>query len=68
MILIMIWWFVSAHKWFKGPHINVEHAMLGRNDVVEGIAEHESTSDVHSVQKKDDGETPKTAAISEVTA
>lgn len=23
MLLIMIWWFISAHKWFKGPVINV---------------------------------------------
>ena len=36
MIFIMIWWFVSARKWFKGPHINVEHHMLGRS-VVEGV-------------------------------
>lgn len=24
MTFIIIWWFVSAHKWFKGPVINVE--------------------------------------------
>jgi hypothetical protein len=24
MSLVIIWWFVSAHKWFKGPVINVE--------------------------------------------
>lgn len=24
MTLVTIWWFVSAHKWFKGPVINVE--------------------------------------------
>lgn len=24
MSIVMIWWFVSAHKWFKGPVINVE--------------------------------------------
>ncbi|CAL3973013.1 unnamed protein product, partial [Diplocarpon coronariae] len=23
MILVVIWWFASAHKWFKGPKINV---------------------------------------------
>lgn len=45
MILIMIWWFVSAHKWFKGPHVNVEHAMYGHNDVVDGVEEPESSSD-----------------------
>lgn len=24
MMFVIIWWFVSAHKWFKGPVINVE--------------------------------------------
>ncbi|KAF8847560.1 amino acid transporter-like protein [Acephala macrosclerotiorum] len=38
MTFVIIWWFVSARKWFKGPVINVEHHMLGREDVVvEGV-------------------------------
>jgi hypothetical protein len=37
MLLVTIWWFVSAHKWFKGPKVNVEHMMLGRGEVVEGM-------------------------------
>ncbi|KZT57204.1 amino acid transporter [Calocera cornea HHB12733] len=28
MFLAMIWWVVDAHKWFKGPRVNVEHKML----------------------------------------
>jgi hypothetical protein len=36
MLMVTIWWFVSAHKWFKGPKVNVEHMMLGRGDVLEG--------------------------------
>lgn len=37
MVLVTIWWFVSAHKWFKGPKVNIEHMMLGREEaVVEG--------------------------------
>lgn len=36
MFLVTIWWFVSAHKWFKGPKVNIEHMMLGRGEVVEG--------------------------------
>jgi len=32
--MIMIWWVVSARKWFKGPKVNVQHLMLGRD--VEG--------------------------------
>ena len=40
----MIWWFVSARKWFKGPKVNVEHMMLGRNEVLEGKDEERSSS------------------------
>jgi hypothetical protein len=36
MTIVTIWWFVSAHKWFKGPKVNIEHMMLGRGEVVEG--------------------------------
>jgi amino acid transporter len=39
MVMIMIWWTVSARKWFKGPKVNVQHLMLGRvegGDVLEG--------------------------------
>lgn len=37
MIGVLIWWFVSARKWFKGPKVNVEHAMLGREgNLVDG--------------------------------
>jgi hypothetical protein len=34
--MVTIWWFVSAHKWFKGPKVNIEHMMLGRGDVLDG--------------------------------
>ncbi|RYO62384.1 putative amino-acid permease [Alternaria tenuissima] len=34
MLLVTIWWFVSAHKWFKGPKVNIEHMMLGREEAV----------------------------------
>ncbi|KAF2270544.1 amino acid permease [Lojkania enalia] len=37
MLGAIIWWFVDARKWFKGPKVNVEHLMLGRaGNVVEG--------------------------------
>ncbi|KAK0354093.1 GABA/polyamine transporter [Friedmanniomyces endolithicus] len=32
MTLILIWWFVDARKWFKGPKINLDHLMLDRED------------------------------------
>lgn len=36
MLFVTIWWFVSAHKWFKGPKVNVAHMMLGQGEVVDG--------------------------------
>jgi len=30
MLLAMIWWVVDAHKWFKGPRVNVAHKMLAQ--------------------------------------
>ncbi|KAE8131944.1 amino acid permease-domain-containing protein [Aspergillus pseudotamarii] len=27
MLAVSIWWVVDAHKWFKGPKVNVEHAI-----------------------------------------
>lgn len=27
MLAVTIWWVVDAHKWFKGPKVNVEHRM-----------------------------------------
>ena len=30
MLAIIIWWFVSARKWFKGPKPDIKHQMLGR--------------------------------------
>jgi len=37
MTVVIIWWFVSARHWFKGPVVNVEHQMLGREgNVLEG--------------------------------
>lgn len=56
MTIVLIWWFVSAHKWFKGPKINVEHAMLGgEGAVLEGMEhglEHPSDSDKSVASKK----------------
>lgn len=39
MLLVTLWWFVSARKWFKGPKVNIEHMMLGQGEnVLEGKA------------------------------
>lgn len=31
MLLVSIWWVVDAHKWFKGPKVNLDHLMHGRD-------------------------------------
>ncbi|KAI0476035.1 amino acid transporter [Xylariaceae sp. FL0804] len=31
MLSVITWFFIDAHKWFKGPKINVEHHMLHGN-------------------------------------
>lgn len=35
MTLAMVYWFVSARKWFEGPRINVEHT-----NEIEGVERH----------------------------
>jgi amino acid transporter len=37
-LLVLIWWFVDAHKWFKGPKVNLEHLMHGRDNQAAEIA------------------------------
>ncbi|KAL9130292.1 MAG: hypothetical protein Q9175_007061 [Cornicularia normoerica] len=54
MTMIIIWWFVSAHKWFKGPKVNIEHQMLGREgNIVEGKEHDSSDSSAESITKED---------------
>ena len=37
MLYALVWWVVSARHWFKGPKVNIDHKMLGREDhVLEG--------------------------------
>ena len=35
MLAVLVWWFVDARRWFKGPKINVEHVVHGVT--VEGV-------------------------------
>lgn len=28
MALVLLWWFVSARRWFKGPKVNIEREYL----------------------------------------
>jgi hypothetical protein len=43
MLAVSIWWVVDAHKWFKGPKVNVEHAIHG--NVIVGIGEEQTAAD-----------------------
>ena len=55
MFAVLIWWFVSARKWFKGPKVNIEHAMLGREgNLVDGqeAKRSDSGSDLQKVLSK----------------
>lgn len=49
MFAIIIWWIVSARKWFKGPKVNIAHMMLGQvddNHIVEGVdVKNDNTND-----------------------
>lgn len=38
MLLALIWFAVDARKWFKGPRVNLEHLMHGREDQAAQIA------------------------------
>ncbi|KAH7123910.1 amino acid permease-domain-containing protein [Dendryphion nanum] len=69
MLAITIWWFVSARKWFKGPKINIEHAMLGREgNLVDGqeAKVNDSGSDLQKVVSKGAAEVQPTTKPTEL--
>ena len=38
-LFAITWFVVDAHKWFKGPRVNIEHTMIGQDEhVLEGKA------------------------------
>jgi hypothetical protein len=30
MLFALLWFTIDARKWFKGPKVNVKHAMIGQ--------------------------------------
>ncbi|KAI0203230.1 amino acid permease [Astrocystis sublimbata] len=48
MLFIIVWFFVDAHKWFKGPKINVAHHIYKSDISIEGIEVSEKKHDVES--------------------
>ena len=56
MLGVLIWWAISARHWFKGPKVNIEHQMLGREgNVVDGkeAAKDSGESSTGSIKKVD---------------
>ncbi|KAL8738403.1 MAG: hypothetical protein Q9190_008009, partial [Brigantiaea leucoxantha] len=53
MLFVMIWWVVDAHKWFKGPKVNIEHRMLGQGVTVDGKAQEDSEGSSTGSMTKD---------------
>lgn len=41
MLMVLAWWVLSARRWFKGPKVNIEHMILGRDGAVLEGAESE---------------------------
>ncbi|RMZ79448.1 hypothetical protein DV738_g3358, partial [Chaetothyriales sp. CBS 135597] len=73
MLAVIVWWVVDAHKWFKGPKINIEHAMLGRDgNIIEGEEQEEgnlspqASKDYPKKSAVGGGITPEGTAIARV--
>ncbi|KAI1843722.1 hypothetical protein JX266_010168 [Neoarthrinium moseri] len=52
MLFVIVWFFVDAHKWFKGPKINIEHILqhdLSTQPGLDGIEPKESPSEVGDI-------------------
>ena len=53
MLAVIVWWVVDARKWFKGPKVNIEHAMLGRQEnVVESKIDESGGSSNNSITRE----------------
>ena len=61
MAAILIWYAVSARHWFKGPKVNIEHQMIGREgNVIDGKEHGEesggSSSNSFSKEAEEEGQ------------
>lgn len=65
MLGVIIWWFVDAHKWFKGPKVNIEHQLMGRE---EARIERNSTSEGDGESSLGARSLPDTVANKKLTA
>lgn len=53
MILAMIYYAVSARKWFKGPRINIEHTNMDLVDALDGSSNSDEGSSAEAVHGKE---------------
>jgi len=44
MLLVCIWWIVDARKWFKGPKVNLDHLMHGREEQAADLQAHDGAN------------------------
>jgi amino acid transporter len=62
MLIVMVWWFVSARKWFTGPKVNIEHMMLGREgNLIDGTVQPKDAADGRSSDEDASSGTDKAA-------
>ena len=48
MLFVILWWVIDAHKWFKGPKVNIDHVAVGGTEYIDakiGGADGPSSSD-----------------------
>ncbi|MCJ1434666.1 hypothetical protein MMC27_004035 [Xylographa pallens] len=56
MTLALLWFAIDAHKWFKGPKVNIEHMMLGREEaVINGEGQDSGESSANSLSDAEKG-------------
>ncbi|EPX73673.1 uncharacterized protein SOCG_02891 [Schizosaccharomyces octosporus yFS286] len=53
MLIIIMWWFISAHKWFTGPLLTyVPEASITPDAILEGVSKTDDEASVSTIVKK----------------
>ncbi|CAH0055582.1 unnamed protein product [Clonostachys solani] len=60
MLFLVLWFFIDAHKWFKGPVVNIEHHMMNQDSgilpTVAGVDPLNGVSETNVITSKKDPE------------
>ncbi|CAH0025675.1 unnamed protein product [Clonostachys rhizophaga] len=60
MLFLILWFFIDAHKWFKGPVVNIEHHMINQESgilpTVTGVDPLNGVSEANGPNSKKDPE------------